>query len=119
MYNSAIFALIAIGALVVVFDRLIVRGEDRRRLTDLKQTRMYSIVLNSLLVGSLTAVALMVGVNLLFFQLTIVISVLFAAIQAFLEKRYLPNTRRHISTLLSAGSVILILGIFILTNPFV
>lgn len=117
--NFSILAIIAIVALVVLFDWLIVRGEDRRRLTDLKQTRIYILILNSLLMGSLTAMVIMVGINLLFFQLALVILVLFAATQAFLEKKYLPNTRRHLATLLSAGSIILILGVVILSNPFV
>jgi len=116
--NWGILAIFAIVALVLLFDRLIVRGEDRRRLTDLKQTRTCILILNSLLMGSLTAMVLMVGINLLFFQLALVITALFAGTQAFLEKKYLPNTRRHLATLLSAGSIILILGVVILSSPF-
>lgn len=119
MGNWAILIIFAMAALTVLFEWLIVRGEDRRRLTDLKQTRIYSIMLNSLLVGSLAFVALSVDTNLLFLRLALVILVLFAVTQAFLEKKYLPNTRRHIATLLNAGSIILILGVVILNSPFV
>ncbi|MEJ8307257.1 hypothetical protein [Saccharibacillus sacchari] len=118
MGNSAILIIFAMVALGLLFERLIVRGEDRRRLTDLKPMRIYSIILNSLLIGSLTFVALSVDTSLLFFQLALVILVLFAVTQAFLEKRYLPNTCRHIATLLNAGSIVLMLGSMILLHPF-
>lgn len=65
---SNFIVIVLIVALRFLMDRLIVRGEDRRRLTDL-------------------------------------------------EKKYLPNTKRHIATLLSIGCAIIVLSSYMLFYP--
>lgn len=114
---SNLIAIVLIVALRFLIDRLIVRGEDRRRLTDLDKPRIYSFVINGVIVLSFVALIIFVRNTSVFVALALGLFVLLGLSQSFLEKKYLPNTKRHIATLLSIGCAIIVLGSYMLFYP--
>jgi len=114
---SNLIVIVLIVALRFLMDRLIVRGEDRRRLTDLDKPRIYSLIINAVTIASIIALIIFVGDTPLFVGLALGLFALFGLSQSWLEKKYLPNTKRHIATLLSIGCAIIVLGSYMLFYP--
>lgn len=113
--NHAAFPIITFGNLVVVLliyfvvPRFIVTGPDRRRLQDVPRLDLaVKIALFSVIVILLIAAVLNMNLDFVGFPLAI----LFGLLILFMEKKYLPATRRHLVTLCWIGSTCVLFGIY-------
>ncbi|MEJ8307258.1 DUF4181 domain-containing protein [Saccharibacillus sacchari] len=113
--NPASFSILGTGSLVAVLliyfvaPRFIVTGPDRRRLQDIPRLDLImKIVIFSAIVLLLVAGVLNMNLDLVAFPLAILIGLLFM----FMEKKYLPDTRRHLVTLCWIGSLCVVFGIY-------
>lgn len=86
---------------------------------DLGRPKIYSIAVTILLFAILIALIFLEPGSSVFFVSALVIVTLFGLAHAFLEKKYLPNTRRHIATLLTLGTSLIAIAVYLLFNPYV
>lgn len=113
--NPAIFPIFGLGNIILilltsfVLPRFIVTGPDKRRLQDVPRLRLYAnLIIFSAIVILLLLAVMNVSLDLFAFPLVIIMGLLFL----FMEKKYLPNTRRHLVTLCWIGLVCVVFGIY-------
>lgn len=114
---SGLILLLLVGAARLFFIWKIVRGEDRRSLMDLDRTapKLYAFGINLVLAAALAFLLIYAEDRPYFLVAALGIVALFGLSQAWLERKYLPNTRRHLATLLSfAVTVVVMAGYFVI-----
>ncbi|NGZ74999.1 hypothetical protein [Saccharibacillus alkalitolerans] len=116
--NPTSFPIIAFGNLIVillvhaVFPRFIVTGPDRRQMKDVPRLKRYTY---GLTFGALALLGVVifgdlppVQTDLLAFAIVLSLGLIFM----YLEKKYLPNTRRHLVTLCWIGCFCAVCGLY-------
>ncbi len=114
---SGLILLLFVGAARLFFIWKIVRGEDRRSLMDLERMapKLYAFGINLVLAAALAFLLIYAEDRPYFLVAALGIVALFGLSQAWLERKYLPNTRRHLATLLSlAVTVVVMAGYFVI-----
>lgn len=113
--NPASFSILGLGNLIVVLliyfvaPRFIVTGPDQRRLQDIPRLDLaVKIALFSVII--ILLITALLNMNLDFVGFTL--AILFGLLILFMEKKYLPGTRRHLVTLCWIGSTCVLFGIY-------
>ncbi|NGZ74998.1 hypothetical protein [Saccharibacillus alkalitolerans] len=113
-----LIVIVVVLGIYTLVHRMIVRGEDRRTLRDLGgRPSLYAYIANIVMIVAIAVLTFSELDKDIKFWAMLGIVALFALAQALLERRYLPNTRRHIATLLSFGILLALFAAYMAWNP--